>query len=74
MDGVAATIEDVCRRVFGHDCQVSVAQQGNVWCVELYPATETADPLTRSQQEMDVILCLQHLLCGAEVRLRMMKL
>lgn len=65
-----AAIADICRRVLGATAivDVVVSEQGR------YQVTVTGikanDPLTRSQQEMDIILSLQHLLQGAEINLR----
>jgi len=67
---VQAAIVDICRRVLGATALVDVvvSEQG------LYQVTVTGikanDPLTRSQQEMDIILSLQHRLQGAEIKLR----
>ncbi len=65
-----AAIADICRRVLGATAIVDlvISEQGQ------YQVTVTGikanDPLTRSQQEMDIILSLQHRLQGAEIKLR----
>jgi hypothetical protein len=67
---VQAAIADICRRVLGATAIVDlvISEQGQ------YQVTVTGikanDPLTRSQQEMDIILSLQHRLQGAEIKLR----
>ena len=62
-------IIDICQRVFGANIDVEVASSAEGVIVWVRQATRT-DPLTRSQQEMDVILSLQHLLLGAAIDLR----
>lgn len=63
-------IEDICRRVLGMGIDVEIQQQGaHHWYIQVYHAKQQ-DPLTRSQQEMDVIISLQHLLGGAAISLR----
>lgn len=65
-----AAIADICRRVLGATAIVDlvISEQGQ------YQVTVTGikanDPLTRSQQEMDIILSLQHRLQGAEIKVR----
>lgn len=63
-----AAIADICRRVLGAECVVMVTTQAQGVQVRVSGAP-VRDPLTRSQQEMDVILSLQHLLGAVAVRL-----
>lgn len=63
-------IEDICQRVLGGQIQVKAEQdEQSVWQVTVTGAKAT-DPLTRSQQEMDIIMSLQHGLAGAALCLR----
>lgn len=67
-----ARIIDICQRVLGANAQITPRySDGNGWHIVVRGASVT-DPLTRSQQEMDVILSLQHLLQGAEIRLEIL--
>lgn len=62
-------ITDICQRVLGDKVHVEASQDAlHVWQVGVTGAKAT-DPLTRSQQEMDIIMSLQHGLNGAAVRL-----
>ncbi len=64
-----SVIADICQRVLGIQVQVVAEQDAQgVWQVGVTDAKAT-DPLTRSQQEMDIIMSLQHGLNGAAVRL-----
>lgn len=63
-----AVIADICRRVLGAECAVAVTSGAQGVQVRVSGAP-VRDPLTRSQQEMDVILSLQHLLGAVAVRL-----
>jgi hypothetical protein len=65
---ISASIVDICQRVFGATAQVTMTECAGTWCVRIQPVHKT-DPLTQSQQEMDVIMSLQHLLQGAAVKL-----
>lgn len=63
-------IEDICQRVLGHQIHVDAYQdEQGVWQVTVTGAKST-DPLTRSQQEMDIIMSLQHGLSGSALCLR----
>jgi hypothetical protein len=62
-------IIDICQRVFGANIDVEVASSAGGVIVWVRQAKCT-DSLTRSQQEMDVILSLQHLLQGVAIDLR----
>ena len=65
-----AVITDICQRVLGVKVHVEAKQDvQRVWQVQVMGAKAT-DPLTRSQQEMDIIMSLQYGLQGAAVRLR----
>jgi hypothetical protein len=68
MPSLQAQITDICQRVFGWQVQVSAEQLSGVWQVHVVHA-KPQDPLTRSAQEMDVIMSLQHQLDGAAIRL-----
>ncbi len=62
-------IEDICRRVLGSAIHVTTDYQVNKgWLITVSDA-KTTDPLTRSQQEMDIILSLQHALSGTALKL-----
>jgi hypothetical protein len=61
-------IVDICQRVLGWQVSVSVEQANGVFYIEATGA-KGQDPLTRSQQEMDIIMSLQHLLNGAAIKL-----
>lgn len=62
-------ITDICRRVLGDKVTVNAMQdEQRVWQV-VVAGTKPTDPLTLSQQEMDIIMSLQHGLQGAAVRL-----
>ena len=62
-------ITDICQRVLGAKVHIQASQDAqHVWQVVVTGAKAT-DPLTRSQQEMDIIMSLQHGLQGAAVRL-----
>ncbi len=64
-----AVITDICQRVLGDKVHIEAGQDAQrVWQVQVMGAKAT-DPLTRSQQEMDIIMSLQHGLQGAAVRL-----
>lgn len=64
-----SVIADICQRVLGIKVQVMAEQDAQgVWQVRVTGAKAT-DVLTRSQQEMDIIMSLQHGLNGAAVRL-----
>lgn len=63
-----AQIIDICQRVFGTAAQVSVQYAHSVYWVEVF--CRRVDPITRSEQEMDAIIGLQHALAGAAVRLQ----
>jgi hypothetical protein len=65
---VQEAIIDICQRVLGWQVSVSVETADDVFVVRVTGA-KAQDPLTRGQQEMDIILSLQHLLGGAAVRL-----
>lgn len=63
-------ITDICQRVLGARVGVAASQTDEgAWQIAVSGA-KPADPLTRSQQEMDIIMSLQHGLAGAAVRLR----
>lgn len=65
-----AVIKDICCRVLGGAIQVSAHYSTPCgWLVTVSGAKPT-DPLTRSQQEMDIIMSLQHALSGAALQLR----
>lgn len=65
-----ALITDICQRVLGARITVDASQTNEgAWQIQVLGA-KPADPLTRSQQEMDIIMSLQHGLQGAAVRLR----
>lgn len=65
-----AAITDICQRVLGAGVAVVAHQSADkVWQI-VVTGIKPADPLTRSQQEMDMIMSLQHCLAGAAVRLR----
>ncbi len=65
-----AAITDICQRVLGAGVAVVTHQSSDkVWKIVVKGA-KPADPLTRSQQEMDMIMSLQYRLAGAAVRLR----
>lgn len=62
-------VSDICQRVLGDKVHIEASQDvRRVWQVVVTGAKAT-DPLTRSQQEMDIIMSLQHGLQGAAVRL-----
>lgn len=62
-------VSDICQRVLGDKVHIEASQDARrVWQVVVTGAKAT-DPLTRSQQEMDIIMSLQHGLQGAAVRL-----
>ncbi|MCI4410883.1 MAG: hypothetical protein JHC38_04330 [Thiotrichales bacterium] len=62
-------IEDICRRVLGNAIHVTADYHVNKgWLITISDA-KTTDPLTRSQQEMDIILSLQHALSGVALQL-----
>lgn len=62
-------VSDICQRVLGDKVDIEATQDAQrVWQVVVTGAKVT-DPLTRSQQEMDIIMSLQHGLHGAAVRL-----
>jgi hypothetical protein len=64
----ASRIVDICQRVLGWQISVSVEQVNAVFYIKVTGA-KGQDPLTRSQQEMDIIMSLQHLLNGAAIKL-----
>lgn len=62
-------VSDICQRVLGDKVHIEASQDAqHVWQV-LVTGAKATDPLTRSQQEMDIIMSLQHGLQGAAVRL-----
>jgi hypothetical protein len=64
-----AVITDICQRVLGSKVRVESKQDAqHVWQVRAMGA-KAVDPLTRSQQEMDIIMSLQHGLAGAAIKL-----
>lgn len=64
-----AVIIDICQRVLGDKVHIEAGQDAQrVWQV-LVRGAKATNPLTRSQQEMDIIMSLQHGLQGAAVRL-----
>lgn len=65
-----AAIADICCRVLGLNAVVDVAGCTSAGYRVQVTGVKANDPLTRSQQEMDIILSLQHLLQGAEIKLR----
>jgi hypothetical protein len=65
---VQEAIIDICQRVLGWQVSVSVETADDVFVVRVTGA-KAQDPLTRGQQEMDIIMSLQHLLGGAAVKL-----
>jgi len=65
---IKARVVDICQRVFGAAAQVDVVVSDDRVQVVVKPKNRQ-DPLTQSQQEMDVIMSLQHLLQGAAVQL-----
>lgn len=65
---INSSIEDICQRVFGKAAEVKIDLTQGVYVVRICPSKRT-DPLTQSQQEMDVIMSLQHLLQGAALKL-----
>jgi hypothetical protein len=65
---VQDSIIDICQRVLGWHVSVSVESADDVFVVRVTGA-KAQDPLTRGQQEMDIIMSLQHLLGGAAVKL-----
>ena len=67
-DAITPKITDICQRVFGIKSIVQIDQVNNDYKVQI-ALHNRMDPLTQSQQEMDVIMSLQHLLDGAHVRL-----
>lgn len=65
-----AVIIDICQRVLGDKVHIEAGQDAQrVWQVTVAGAKST-DPLTRSQQEMDIIMSLQHGLSGSALCLR----
>lgn len=65
-------VEDICQRVFGVLVSCDMTQdQGNQLLVIRLKPKRRQDMLTQSQQEMDAILSIQHLLTdtGWSVRL-----
>lgn len=65
---VEANIIDVCQRVFGASAKTVIQQSEQGYHIQVCPV-KRADRLTLAEQEMDVIMCLQHLLSGASIQL-----
>jgi hypothetical protein len=63
-----AAITDICQRVLGAGVAVVAHQSADKAWQIVVTGAKPADPLTRSQQEMDMIMSLQHRLAGAAVR------
>jgi hypothetical protein len=62
-------ITDICQRVLGDTVQVNASQDAQqIWQIQVTGIKPT-DPLTLSQQEMDIIMSLQHGLAGAAIKL-----
>ena len=57
------TIKDICYRVFGYDAEIEICSDTHLVSISIV-SKRKQDALTQSQQEMDAILSIQHLLSG----------